>query len=91
MANKLQANSIPHWSRIGRLRRTTMPKLQSGTGGRANFAEKAVASGRVLVDIKVSAREFVRQTTYELQELVQVQLGAQRTEVDTETVRRGCS
>ena len=74
LLHRIKENNIPNWSRIGRLRRTEMPKLQGGAGGRASFAEKAVASGRLLIDLKISAREFLRLTTYEMNELVQTQL-----------------
>lgn len=86
LLHRIKANNIPHWSKIGRLRRTMMPKLQAGSGGRANFAEKALASGRLLVDLKISAREFVKLTTYEMTELVQTQLQGQRVDVDSDMI-----
>ena len=86
LLHRIKANNIPHWSKIGRLRRTMMPKLQAGPGGRANFAEKAAASGRLLVDLKISAREFVKLTTYEMTELALTQLGAARIDVDSDMI-----
>ena len=86
LLHRIKANNIPHWSKIGRLRRTMMPKLQAGPGGRANFAEKAAASGRLLVDLKISAREFVKLTTYEMQELVETQLQGKRVDVDSDMI-----
>eukprot|EP00039_Didymoeca_costata_P010754 m.145616 g.145616 ORF g.145616 m.145616 type:complete len:1518 (-) comp14951_c0_seq3:205-4758(-) len=86
LLHRIKANNIPHWSRIGRYRRTVMPKLQHGAGGRANYAERVVASGRLLVDVQISAREFVRQTSYDLTELVKTQLQAKRVDVDAEFI-----
>lgn len=56
------------------------------TGGRANYAERALACGRMLVDMKVSSREFLRLTTYEMNELVKTQLGGSRVDVDNERI-----
>lgn len=89
LLHRIKACNIPHWSRIGRLKRSVMPKLTFGAGGgRANFASKAVASGRMLVDVKISAREFVRQTTYEMNELVERQLDkkTKREDLDADMI-----
>lgn len=86
LLHRIKANTIPHWSRIGRLKRTIMPKLSAGSGGKANYTERTLAVGRMLVDVKVSAREFVRQTTYEMDELVKVQLHKERQDVDPDQI-----
>eukprot|EP00047_Mylnosiga_fluctuans_P015821 m.49542 g.49542 ORF g.49542 m.49542 type:complete len:1491 (+) comp6134_c0_seq1:22-4494(+) len=88
LLHRIKANSIPHWSRLGRLRRQNMPKLQAGPGGRANYAERTVACGRLLCDVKISAREFIRIVNYDMTELVQTQLNVARTDVDPEAIPR---
>jgi DNA polymerase alpha subunit A len=59
---------------------------QRRCSGRANFAEKALASGRLLVDVKLSCREFVRLTTYEMTNLVKTQLDQDRIDVDSDMI-----
>eukprot|EP00041_Stephanoeca_diplocostata_P033068 m.1082251 g.1082251 ORF g.1082251 m.1082251 type:complete len:1545 (-) comp24263_c0_seq2:139-4773(-) len=87
LLHRIKDNSIPHWSRIGRLKRAHLPRLSAGLmGGRANYAERALACGRLLVDMKVSSREFLRLTTYEMNELVKTQLGGTRVDVDNERI-----
>jgi len=58
LLHRMRALSVDGWSRLGRLRRTVWPKLQSGPGGlsESTWAEKAVASGRILCDSYLSAR-----------------------------------
>ena len=52
LLHRMKATKVDHWSRIGRLRRTKWPKLQSGAGGTADssYAERQMASGRLLCD-----------------------------------------
>jgi hypothetical protein len=47
-----------------------------------SFTERTVTSGRLLCDIKTSAREFVHLVSYDLTELVASQLGGQRADVE---------
>lgn len=82
LLHRIKANNIPHWSRIGRLKRTNLPKLQHGPGGKANWQERAIAGGRLLVDMQTSSREFIRLTSYDMSELVQTQLQRKRVDVD---------
>ncbi|KAG7275055.1 LOW QUALITY PROTEIN: hypothetical protein CRUP_001775 [Coryphaenoides rupestris] len=56
---------VPHWSKIGRLRRANMPKL----GGRGSFAEKSATCGRLVCDVEISAKELIRCKSYHLTEL----------------------
>ena len=49
--------------------------VQSGFG-RTTFAERVLVSGRIMCDIKASAREFIKAVTYEMDELVETQVGS---------------
>ena len=42
LLHRIKHNNVPHWSKIGRMRRTNIPTLQAGPGGRANFQTKAL-------------------------------------------------
>jgi DNA polymerase alpha subunit A len=37
LLHRIKHHNVPHWSRLGRLRRSQMPKLSSGTSGRASY------------------------------------------------------
>ena len=50
------------WSKLGRLRRLKQPQRGTWTGAKEAFVAKA-ASGRLLVDTYLSARELLRETT----------------------------
>ncbi|ETE64292.1 DNA polymerase alpha catalytic subunit, partial [Ophiophagus hannah] len=52
---------VPHWSKIGRLRRSNMPKL----GGRSGFAEKNATCGRMIGDVEISAKELIHCKSYD--------------------------
>ena len=58
-------NKVPNWSRLGRLRRTNMP--QSKSVSRSHLA----MSGRLVCDVKISARELIRARSYDLETLCQ--------------------
>ncbi|XP_048866083.1 LOW QUALITY PROTEIN: DNA polymerase alpha catalytic subunit [Brienomyrus brachyistius] len=74
---------VPQWSRIGRLRRTNMPKL----GGRGGFAEKSATCGRMVCDVQISAKELIRCRSYRLSELVAQVLKAERVDIPSEELR----
>ncbi|KAK7499236.1 hypothetical protein BaRGS_00009496, partial [Batillaria attramentaria] len=86
LLHRISANKVPHWSKIGRLKRTVMPKL-SGGFGRATFAEKSAMCGRLLADVKISARELIRCRSYDLTELVSHILHAKRVQLDYDEIR----
>jgi DNA polymerase alpha subunit A len=52
LLHRMSATNNPHWSRLGRLKRTHMPKLQSGAGGmgESTFQEKLITAGRLICD-----------------------------------------
>ncbi|XP_022344658.2 DNA polymerase alpha catalytic subunit-like [Crassostrea virginica] len=83
--HRINANKVPHWSKIGRLKRTRPPKL-SGPGHRG-FADKTAACGRLVCDIKLSAKELIRSRSYDLTELTNVILKSKRCELDYDQIR----
>lgn len=90
LLHRMQANKVPNWSLLGRLKKSNMPnltKLSSAAGGR-NFslADAGLICGRIMCDTQVSAREFVRESTYSLTHLAESQLRVTRREIEpTET------
>ena len=84
LLHRMQKTKIPAWSKLGRLRRTQMPKLQANAGGmgQATWAEKTVTAGRLVCDTYINSKEHLRETTYTLTELARTQLGKKRPEID---------
>ncbi|CAJ1082305.1 DNA polymerase alpha catalytic subunit [Xyrichtys novacula] len=74
---------VPHWSKIGRLRRANMPKL----GGRGSFAEKSATCGRLVCDVEISAKELIRCKSYHLTELTAQVLKTERVTVPQEDIK----
>lgn len=74
---------VPHWSKIGRLRRANMPKL----GGRSGFAEKSATCGRLVCDVEISAKELIRCKSYHLTELAAQVLKTERAVIPQENIR----
>ncbi|XP_041358143.1 DNA polymerase alpha catalytic subunit-like [Gigantopelta aegis] len=86
LLHRINANKIPHWSKIGRLKRSVMPRL-SGSGGKGGFAEKTATCGRLLCDVKISAKELLRCRSYDLTELSHQILKCNRKEIDYEEIK----
>ena len=61
-------NKIPNWSRLGRLKRS-VPPFSSGKGGRVN--DKQAVTGRLVCDLKISAKELIRCKSYDLPSLAE--------------------
>ncbi len=77
-------NKIPNWSRLGRLRRS-----QPAKNFRIN--ERQATTGRLLCDLKISAKELIRCKSYELGALIEKLLGKSledRQEIDPDTMRK---
>ena len=88
LLHRMQRLKIPAWSKLGRLRRSVMPKLQSNAGGmgQTTWAEKMIMSGRLICDTYIAAKEHLRETTYTLTELARTQLNKKRQEIDFQQV-----
>eukprot|EP00602_Paraphysomonas_sp_CaronLab_P000598 CAMPEP_0185022260 /NCGR_PEP_ID=MMETSP1103-20130426/4977_1 /TAXON_ID=36769 /ORGANISM="Paraphysomonas bandaiensis, Strain Caron Lab Isolate" /LENGTH=1359 /DNA_ID=CAMNT_0027554251 /DNA_START=80 /DNA_END=4156 /DNA_ORIENTATION=+ len=77
--SRATANKLPTWNKIGRLRRSKIPR---------GISDRDVASGRLLCDTYKAAKEFLRETTYSLGHLAASQLQVERQEVDPVDVPR---
>nr|XP_014348431.1 PREDICTED: DNA polymerase alpha catalytic subunit [Latimeria chalumnae] len=83
LLQRILACKVPHWSKVGRLRRSVMPKL----GGRSGFAEKNATCGRIICDVEISAKELIRCKSYHLSELVHQILKTERVTIPPENIR----
>ncbi|KAL9933797.1 hypothetical protein V8E36_007455 [Tilletia maclaganii] len=77
---RFNALNVENWSQIGRLRKTTKPKLRSG------FHLHLVA-GRLLCDLSSDvARSMISSTTWSLTEMCVTHLNIQREDIDQDLV-----
>jgi len=82
--SRIHLLKVPHWSRIGRLKKQSFPMRradQTGYSG-SNWLPRISTCGRLLVDTYVSSKELVRETNYDLSNLAQKQLKTERHEFD---------
>lgn len=88
LLHRMKDNKIDSWSKIGRLRRSKLPKLQAGAGGMGDstFSERAVASGRLLCDTYLAAKDLIKSKSYSLIQLASSQLGINREDIDFERI-----
>nr|XP_019612610.1 PREDICTED: DNA polymerase alpha catalytic subunit [Rhinolophus sinicus] len=83
LLQRINVCKVPYWSKIGRLKRSNMPKL----GGRSGFGERNATCGRMICDVEISAKELIRCKSYHLSELVQQILKSERVVISMENVR----
>ncbi|XP_061096553.1 DNA polymerase alpha catalytic subunit isoform X2 [Conger conger] len=83
LLQRISVCKVPHWSKLGRLRRANMPKL----GGRSSFAERSATCGRMVCDVEISAKELIRCKSYHLTELVAQVLKVERACVPQENLK----
>ena len=84
---RMKANKIElQWSKLGRLRRNKWPKMQSGAGGmgESTYQEKQIASGRILCDTYLAAKDLIKSKNYSLTELASSQLNFNRVEIESD-------
>ncbi|CAB4056412.1 POLA1 [Lepeophtheirus salmonis] len=77
-------NKIPHWSRLGRLRRSATINFNA-------FKKTEAYAGRIIADLKISAKELIRCKSYEIASLFEKILGhsiSGRTEYDSIEVHK---
>jgi len=88
LLHQINANKVPNWSKIGRLKRHTPPKLSGSHGkGGSSYFDKNIACGRLVCDTKINAKELIRCKSYDLTELTNVVLNKMvRSKVDVEDV-----
>lgn len=89
LLHRLQACKIAHWSKLGRMRVKTMPRLNSGPSafGQSNWAEFQAVSGRLMCDTYLSAKELLpSQRSYGLKELARTHLQADKPEIEQQHI-----
>ena len=85
LLSRILVLKISHWSRIGRLKKQSMPTKRFDTGasyGGSQWIPRQVTCGRLLVDTFLTAKELIRETNYDLTHLAKVQLKATRNDFD---------
>jgi DNA polymerase alpha subunit A len=85
LVHRTVQNKIPNWSRLGRLKRSQPPM------GKGRFNERQAVTGRLLCDLKISAKELIRCKSYDLGPLIEKLLGKSlenRLEVDIDSMRK---
>ncbi|CAN9113112.1 unnamed protein product [Alternaria alternata] len=85
LLSRLREKKTPGWHRIGRLKRSDWPKSM-GKGGGSFFAEKQLASGRLLCDLANDLGKSLmpKCQSWSLEEMVQLGLNKRREELDNE-------
>lgn len=84
LLHRLQHFKVPHWSSLGRLRRTKWPRLGGGGhiyGGGASQGAQDVMAGRLICDTYLNARDLVKEVDYTLATLSRNLLGETRSEL----------
>ncbi|KAK9810187.1 hypothetical protein WJX72_006462 [[Myrmecia] bisecta] len=84
LLHRMQHHKINQWSRIGRLKRKTMPSLAGGGhsfGGGASNGVMTALAGRLLCDTYLAARENVKEVDYTLGTLSRSLLKQERCEL----------
>nr|CAB3264997.1 DNA polymerase alpha catalytic subunit [Phallusia mammillata] len=80
--HRLSSCKVQNWSRIGRLKKLNMPKVMGG-----RFADRSLTTGRLVCDIKISAKELIRCKSYDLTALTEHVLHRQRKDLPVEQIK----
>ncbi|KAI7738239.1 hypothetical protein M8C21_009770, partial [Ambrosia artemisiifolia] len=86
LLNRVKACKVPNsmWSKIGRLKRSEMPKLSKGStvfGSGASPGIMSCIAGRLLCDTFLCSRDLLKEVSYSLTELAKTQLNKKRKEI----------
>ncbi|GAB2231798.1 hypothetical protein Drorol1_Dr00010810 [Drosera rotundifolia] len=86
LLQRAQACKVPSsmWSRIGRLKRSVMPKLTKGSrtfGSGASPGIMSCIAGRVICDTFLCSRDLLKEVSYSLTHLAKSQLNKDRKEI----------
>ncbi|KAI3876406.1 hypothetical protein MKX03_019247 [Papaver bracteatum] len=84
LLHRAKAHTIGSWSKIGRLKRSVMPKLsKAGTvyGSGASPGIMSCIAGRLLCDTYLCSRDLLKEVSYSLTELTRTQLKKERKEI----------
>uniref|UniRef100_A0A803KXY4 DNA polymerase n=1 Tax=Chenopodium quinoa TaxID=63459 RepID=A0A803KXY4_CHEQI len=86
LLHRAQACRLPSsmWSKIGRLKRATMPKLTKGStifGSGASPGIMSCIAGRLSCDTYLCSRDLLKEVSYSLTQLAKTQLNKDRKEI----------
>ncbi|XP_047315516.1 DNA polymerase alpha catalytic subunit [Impatiens glandulifera] len=86
LLHRAQACRVPStmWSKIGRLKRSMMPKLKKGNsifGSGASPGIMSCIAGRLLCDTFLCSRDLLKEVSYSLTQLAKNQLNKERKEI----------
>ncbi|KAI3895952.1 hypothetical protein MKW98_025743 [Papaver atlanticum] len=84
LLHRAKACNISSWSKLGRLKRSVMPKLtKAGTvyGSGASPGIMSCIAGRLLCDTYLCSRDLLKEVSYSLTELTRTQLKKDRKEI----------
>ncbi len=88
LLHRMRFHKVAAWSKLGRLKRTVMPRTAAGVGGREQFTG-VLTAGRLICDTYLAAKELLmKETSYSLTNLSSSQLAVARVEVDPLDVPR---
>ncbi|XP_044469106.1 DNA polymerase alpha catalytic subunit [Mangifera indica] len=93
LLHRAQACRVPSgmWSKIGRLKRSEMPKLMKGRSTFGSGASPGVMSciaGRLLCDTYLCSRDLLKEVSYSLTQLAKTQLNKDRKEIAPHDIPR---
>ncbi|CAL5369484.1 unnamed protein product [Camellia sinensis] len=86
LLHRAQACRVPSnmWSKIGRLKRSVMPKLTKGStifGSGASPGIMSCIAGRLLCDTYLCSRDLLKEVSYSLTQLAKTRLNKDRKEI----------
>lgn len=89
LLHRMKERKTPHWSRVGRMKRTTWPQYGGRMAG-SFFAERHLASGRLMCDLAndLGKSLMVKCQSWSLTEICELILGDKRQELDNEEALR---
>jgi DNA polymerase alpha subunit A len=90
LLSRLREKKTPGWHRIGRVKRSDWPK-NMGKGGGSFYAEKQLASGRLLCDLAndLGKSLMTKCQSWSLEEMCHLILNKKREELDNEAALKG--
>lgn len=91
LLGRMRNCKISEWSRIGRLNLSQWPKAKGRGITEASYAERQALTGRLLIDVSLSARETNRLVNYELGTMVKSILKVERLSLDLTKINWKCT
>ncbi|XP_022741466.1 DNA polymerase alpha catalytic subunit isoform X1 [Durio zibethinus] len=93
LLHRAQTCKVPSsmWSKIGRLKRSVMPKLTKGStifGSGASPGIMSCIAGRLLCDTYLCSRDLLKEVSYSLTQLSKTQLNKDRKEIAPQDIPR---